>query len=67
MAQVILTVVFYVFLAGILVFVYLIWRAGTLDRQKLTSALVDATHASTEAAKDAAEAVRVLAQKEHPP
>ncbi len=63
MAQLILTLIFYAFLAGIFVLVFLIWRSGVRERQKLSQALVDATRASTEAAKDAAEAARVLAER----
>ena len=66
MAQLILTLVFYAFLAGIFVLVFLIWRSGVRERQKLSQALVDATRASTEAAKDAAEAARLLAERMHP-
>jgi len=66
MAQLILTLVFYAFLAGIFVLVFLLWRSGARERQKLSQALVDATRASTEAAKDAAEAARLLAERMHP-
>jgi hypothetical protein len=67
MVQLLLTLIFYAFLAGILVLVFLMWRTGVRERQKLTQTLVDATRASTEAAKESAEAVRLLAEKkEHP-
>ncbi len=66
MAQLILTLIFYAFLAGIFALVFLIWRSGARERQKLSQALVDATRASTEAAKDAAEAARLLAERMHP-
>lgn len=68
MAQLILTLIFYLFLTLILMMVFLMWRAGVHDRRKLSQALVDATRASTEAAKESAEAVRILSQKrEYPP
>ncbi len=63
MVQLILTLVFYAFLLGIFALVFLIWRSGVRERQKLSQALVDATRASTEAAKDAAEVARVLAER----
>lgn len=63
MIQLVLTLLFYLLLTGILVLVYLMWRSGVRERQKLSQALVDATQASTTAAKEAAEAVRVLAEK----
>ena len=67
MQQLILTIIFYALIVAILMMVFLMWRTGVRERQKLTQTLVDATLKSTEAAKDAAEAVRVLAEKEHPP
>lgn len=60
-------IIFYGMLTAILVLVFLMWRSSARERQKLSQALVDATHASTEAAKDAAEAVRLLAEKAHGP
>ena len=68
MVQIIQIVLFWLFLTAILVFVVLMWRTGVQERQKLSQTLIDATLRSTEAAKESAEAVRVLSQKkEHPP
>ena len=66
MIQVILTLIFYVLLIAILVLVTLMWRSSVTRTEKLQQALIDATKASTTAAKESAEAVRILADKEHP-
>ena len=68
MTQIILTLIFYLFLALILALVFLMWRTSVRERHKLAQGLVDSALRSAEAAKESAEAVRLLAEKkEHPP
>lgn len=64
MTQLILTLIFYLLVALILAFVYLIWRAGVHERQKLEQTLVDVAQKSTETARKLS---AILEEKEHPP
>ena len=51
MTQLILTLIFYALIVGILVFVFLMWRAGVRERQKLTQVLADVAEKSAETSR----------------
>ena len=64
MTQLILTLIFYLLVVGILAFVYLIWRAGVHERQKLSQTLVDV---ATKSAETARKLSVILEEREKPP
>ena len=64
MQQLILTIIFYLLIMGILVLVYLMWRAGVHERQKLTQTLAEV---ATESAETSRRLAAILEEKEKPP
>lgn len=64
MQQLILTIIFYLLIVLILVFVFLMWRAGVHERQKLSQTLVDVATKSAETSRRLA---AILEEKEKPP
>lgn len=49
MQQLLLTIIFYALMVGIFVFVFLMWRTGVRERQKLTRALIEVSEKNAEA------------------
>ncbi len=67
MWQTVLTLFYVVWLLAVLVLLWLIWRDSVKRAQALDKTLIDATLKASEAARQAAEASRILAgQKEIP-
>lgn len=64
MTQLILTLLFYLLMAGILLLVFLMWRTGTKRTEKLEQALIDVATKSTETSRRLA---AILEEKEKPP
>ena len=62
MQQLILTIIFYMLIIAILVFVGLIWREGARRRQTTDKTLIDAALTSAQAANKGAEAALLSAQ-----
>ena len=58
MQQLILTIIFYVWLIIVLVLLYLMWRDGSRRIMRLQQALIDVSNKSADAAKIAAETAR---------
>ncbi len=58
MQQLILTIIFYVWLIIVLVLLFLMWRDGSKRIMRLQQALIDVSNKSAEAAKAAAETAR---------
>jgi len=69
MQQLILTIIFYVWLIIVLVLLYLMWRDGSRRVMLLQQALIDVSNKSADAAKIAAEtakkAVLLVEEKIH--
>ncbi len=64
MQQLILTIIFYVLIIAIVIFVYLIWRSGVKRTQKLEQTLIDVALKSAETSRQLS---HILAEKEKPP
>jgi len=69
MPQYIITIVYLVWLFAVLVFLYLIWRRGAIQMERLRNAVIDAsiknadsTQKAVEAALKAADAAAILAK-----
>jgi hypothetical protein len=58
MGQTIQAIIFYAWLLGVLVLLFLIWRNGTTRTARLTQALIDLGNKGADAAKVAAEAAQ---------
>lgn len=63
MLQVLLTVLFYLWLFAALLLLLLIWRSGATRLATLMQALIDVSSKSADAAKIAAEAARDIAAR----
>ncbi len=70
MPQYIITIIYLVWLFAVLVFLYLIWRRGAIQMERLRNAVIDAsvknadaTLKTAKAAQDAAEAASILAKR----
>ena len=64
MTQLILTLIFYLLIVGILVLVFLIWRAGVKRTAKLEQTLIDV---ATKSAETSRRLSAILEEKEKPP
>ncbi len=68
MWQIITTIIFYIFLFGMLVLLFLIWRSSVTRIARMQQALIDVSNKSAETAKTAAEAAQraiALMEKKH--
>lgn len=63
MWQMILTIIFYIWLFAVLLLLWLIWRGSAKHMQRLQQTLVEVAMKSAEAAQKAAEAAFRLAEK----
>ena len=61
LVQLILTLLFYLLMVGLVVFVYLIWRESVHRSKRVEMALIEAARVSMESARTSAEAARSLA------
>ena len=58
MQQIIFTLIFYLFLIGVMVMLYLMWRDGIKRNAVLQEALIEVSNKSAEAALHASEAAQ---------
>jgi hypothetical protein len=61
MPQYILTIVYLVWLFAVLVFLYLIWRRGAIQMERLRNAVIDASVKNADASLKAADAAQKAA------